>query len=91
MNQDEQQHDTTKTASDKAIHVNALVMPPSQMAGQVYMLVSAVSELILDYHFALDTREHGGIAANRLINDLQELFGMNWEQGKEKALRELRA
>jgi len=26
MNQDKQQHDTTKTASDKAIHVDAMVM-----------------------------------------------------------------
>lgn len=38
---------------------------------------------IQDYHFALDSRAHGGIAQNRAFNAICEALGMHWEQGKE--------
>ena len=42
---------------------------------------------IRDYHYALDCREHGGVAADKALNRIQELMGMPWVTGKEKELR----
>jgi hypothetical protein len=35
------------------------------------------------YHFALDSRAHGGVAQDRAFNAICEALGMHWEQGKE--------
>ncbi len=46
-----------------------------------------VLQAIRDYHFALDSREHGGVAADRALNAIQAALGMPWRQGVEKAAR----
>jgi hypothetical protein len=49
---------------------------------------AAIEQAIRDYYFALDNREHGGVAANTALNRIQEILGMRWHQGEEKRRRE---
>ncbi|HDR9086277.1 TPA: hypothetical protein QDB10_002168 [Burkholderia vietnamiensis] len=47
----------------------------------------AIGKAIADYHYALDTREHGGVAQDKAFDAICEAMGMKWEQGKEAARR----
>ena len=47
----------------------------------------AVSQAVRDYHFALDTRQHGGVAAGKALGAIQEALGLNWVQGAEASAR----
>jgi len=48
----------------------------------------AVKQAISDYHYALDMRQHGGVAQDRAFNAICEAVGMHWwHQGEEKARR----
>lgn len=49
-----------------------------------------IEQAIRDYHFALDNREHGGVAAGKAIDAIEELLGRPWRQGEETALRSLK-
>ena len=42
-----------------------------------------IAEAIRDYHYALDTRKHGGVAESAAFNSICLTMGMHWEQGKE--------
>ncbi len=40
-----------------------------------------------DYHFALDSRQHGGVAADHLVKAVEHAFDSHWQQGAEAARR----
>jgi len=46
-----------------------------------------ISEALHDYHYALDTRQHGGVAAGAAINAIEEVLDMHWQQGQETGRR----
>lgn len=46
-----------------------------------------VQTALRDYHYALDTRQHGGVAADNAIKAIQRAFDMPWIQGQEAAAR----
>lgn len=45
--------------------------------------IEKVIATIQDYHYAFDTRQHGGVAAGKAMDAIQEAFGMPWTQGEE--------
>lgn len=47
----------------------------------------AVESAIRDYHFALDSRQHGGVAQDKAFNAICQAMGMEWKQGVEAAAR----
>lgn len=50
--------------------------------------VSAATETaIRDYHFALDSREHGGVAQDKAIKAIESSLNIHWQQGEELARR----
>ncbi|WP_441280623.1 hypothetical protein [Tardiphaga sp. 862_B3_N1_1] len=42
---------------------------------------------VRDYHYALDTRQHGGVAADKAIKAIERVLDMPWQQGAEAAQR----
>ena len=46
-----------------------------------------IKQAIRDYYFALDTRQHGDIAAHKAFSAIQEALGMEWTQGAEAKRR----
>lgn len=44
--------------------------------------LDAVRRAVTAHHLALDCREHGGIAAGRAIDAIEQALGMPWVQGK---------
>lgn len=44
--------------------------------------LDAVKQAVRDYHFALDTRQHGGVAAGQALDAIQGALDMHWKQGK---------
>lgn len=49
--------------------------------------VQAVRMAIRDYHYALDTRQHGGVAQGKAVGAIEEALGMPWKRGVELAAR----
>ena len=47
----------------------------------------SVRQAIRDYHFALDNRQHGGLAADKALMAIEAALGTRWVQGKELAAR----
>jgi len=43
----------------------------------------AITQAICDYHYALDTRQHGGMAMDRAIASIEDTLSMPWVRGKE--------
>lgn len=43
-----------------------------------------VRDILKEYHAALDNREHGDVAADRVVKKLQTLLNMPWVQGASK-------
>ncbi|WP_137104380.1 hypothetical protein [Azospirillum argentinense] len=41
-----------------------------------------VRQAIADYHYALDTRQHGGTAAHQAIDAIKAHLGITWEPGR---------
>lgn len=50
--------------------------------------MDSVRQAIRDYHHALDTRQHGCVAADRALKAIQGALGMYWQPGKELAARQ---
>lgn len=50
-------------------------------------LINSVHQVIRDYHFALDTRQHGGVAADQALRAIEAALGTRWVQGHELAAR----
>jgi hypothetical protein len=46
-----------------------------------------IEKAIRDYHYALDTRQHGGVAQDVAFNKISQIMGIYWQQGKEYELR----
>ncbi|WP_313329449.1 hypothetical protein [Comamonas sp.] len=46
-----------------------------------------VCQAIRDYHYALDTRQHGGVAAHAAVDAIETALGMPWHQGQEAGRR----
>lgn len=53
--------------------------------------LAAIREAVADYHFALDTRQHGGVAQDRAFNVICNALGLHWQQGAELAKRRAEA
>jgi hypothetical protein len=49
--------------------------------------LTAIKQAISDYHYALDTRQHGGVAQNRAFSAICTALGMQWILGAEKECR----
>lgn len=47
----------------------------------------AVMQAVRNYYFALDTRQHGGVAASTALDAIQKALGLNWVQGAEASAR----
>ena len=47
----------------------------------------AIRQAIADYHYALDTRQHGGVAQDHAFNSINSALGTYWRQGAELAKR----
>lgn len=45
--------------------------------------LAAVEQAIDDYHYALDTRQHGGVAQDTAFNAIRSALDKRWEQGAE--------
>ncbi|WP_136617022.1 MULTISPECIES: hypothetical protein [Mesorhizobium] len=50
----------------------------SKAAFETGEALTKISSAIDRYHAALTAREHGGIAADRLVNAVQEIMGKHW-------------
>ena len=50
--------------------------------------LDGVRVAVADYHFALDSRAHGAVAAHRAINAIESALGIRWVPGAEKRRRE---
>lgn len=50
-------------------------------------LLVAIRQAIRDYHYALDKRQHGAVAADTALGKISDALGMQWVQGKEAAVR----
>ena len=64
--------------------------PPAQAADSVLedaARLAKITQAIRDYHFALDNREHGGVAMARAWNAICDVLNMDWVQGAESAAR----
>lgn len=53
----------------------------SEELKQVLGAMKGVSAAVTRYHLALDRREHGGVAASKLVDEVQDILGMPWIQG----------
>lgn len=50
--------------------------------------LEAIRFAVRNYHYALDTRQHGDVAANAAICKIMDVLGMPWAQGEELDRRE---
>lgn len=41
--------------------------------------ISAIEDVIVDYHHALDTRHNGDVAAHNALNAIEAIMGMYWK------------
>lgn len=53
------------------------------------VILAEIKGHIRDYYYALDTREHGGVAQSKAFEAIQQAMGMVWNQGVEKKSREV--
>lgn len=49
--------------------------------------MKAIKASLEDYHYALDTRQHGGVAAGDFIHAVERILDMHWKQNKIKNRR----
>lgn len=52
-------------------------------------LLQGINKALDDYHYALDIRTHGLIAADRCIKAIELIMGNPWKQGEELKKRKL--
>ncbi|MEG0000598.1 hypothetical protein [Comamonas sp.] len=64
--------------------VIALAGPPRQPQEDALL---QVQQAIHDYHFELDCRKHGILAADKALKAIEAALGTHWVQGKELAAR----
>ena len=73
----------TKYAQELRAGLKALLATSPAQAAQW----ETVRQAVRDYHYALDTRQHGGSAAWKALGTIQEALGMRWEHGAEVSRR----
>jgi len=61
--------------------------PKAAPAAQGDAQLHAIRRAVRDYHFALDSRRHGGVAADEALRGIERALGMRWQQGAEAAAR----
>lgn len=49
--------------------------------------LATIEQALRDYHFALDSRQHGGVAADQALGTIAQTMDMRWKQGEEAARR----
>lgn len=42
-----------------------------------------IEKAIRDYHYALDIRQHGGVAQDMAIKKIESILNLPWRQGEE--------
>ncbi|WP_339023769.1 hypothetical protein [Aeromonas salmonicida] len=47
----------------------------------VISAMERLSAAVTRYHLALDRREHGGVAASKMADEVQDILGQPWIQG----------
>ena len=52
------------------------------------LAIASIQKAIRDYHYALDTRQHGGVAQDKALDSICRILDMHWIQGEEKKRRE---
>lgn len=82
---DRTKRDMPRAAS--AAYVIPLYAAPAPAAQGDALQLDAVRQAIRDYHFALDSRRHGGVAADAALGVIESVLGMGWKQGAEAAAR----
>jgi hypothetical protein len=45
--------------------------------------IQQIEAALRNYHYELDTRQHGGAAQNRAFNLIEDIMDIHWRQGKE--------
>lgn len=76
--------------------INAVLVPCDklkEMQDELHSLrltANRIQQAITEYHHCLDTRQHGGIAANKLTESIQEIMGMPWIQAQPLRLNPLK-
>lgn len=68
-------------------HIASLEAQLSPQQAQPADAMEPVRQAVRDYHYALDDRQHGGVAAHKAIYAIEEALGMHWKQGLEASLR----
>lgn len=58
-----------------------------QLQQAVARALEPIQQAIRDYHYALDTRQHGGVAQGKAVGAIEEALGMPWKRGEELAAR----
>lgn len=65
---------------------------PDEGIGEVLQpmvdLLAESEQAVQDYHFALDSREHGGVAQDKAFRRIQAAFDLRWQQGEETKRRQ---
>lgn len=62
--------------------------PADQASGAAGEAIPEILQAIRDYHYALDTRKHGGVAQDEAFHRICSALGMQWHQGREAAERQ---
>ena len=90
----EQKHRIVFHVHERAAHfakelLAAAPTPAAQADSQLEdaARLAKITQAIRDYHFALDNREHGGVAMARAWNAICDVLNMDWVQGAESAAR----
>jgi len=55
--------------------------PPTQTMARLLRENEAVTAALWDYHHALDTRQHGDVAADKMVKAVEAALGKPWKQG----------
>lgn len=55
---------------------------PKDQADDMLTALSTVRKAVSEYHLALDSRQHGGVAAGRAVDIIQAALGMPWVAGE---------
>jgi hypothetical protein len=58
-------------------------MIPGGQVEQPQVALKEVCQAIADYHFELDSRQHGEVAKDRAFNAICKALGAHWEPGAE--------
>lgn len=79
-----------KPGADSKWH-GTVPAPEAAPAAPAVDALDAVRQAVRDYHYDLDMRRHGDIAACNAIDAIQAALGMAWTQGAEAAARAAQA